>query len=100
MMLEPFAAHFAHEFLQSRDMGNRAIPECVERIVREFALSHICANATVRIGRGDSTERKRASRCAALECAIGILDAQNASQYWRIGDFYVGQEALCPIAAV
>src|SRR5690349_2186742 len=99
-MLEAIAADLLHQALQPRNMSDGAIAKGVERIVRELALSDISADAAIRVSRRNSAKSQRSGRCSALQSAVSVFYSKNTAENWRIGDFDVWQEALCPVTAM
>lgn len=92
VMLEALAADVAHKLLQLWHAGDGAVAEGVERVVREFAFADVGADAAFGIGGGDASERQPSGGRATVERAVSVLDADDAAENRRGGNFDVGQK--------
>ena len=89
-----------HEVLETRNFGDGAVAEGVERIIGQLAFAHVGANPALGIGGGEAAEGERSAGGAAIERAVGVFHAEDAAEDGGVGNFDVGQETLGPVAAV
>src|SRR3954465_12486371 len=99
-MLETVFANVVKQRLKLRHMSDGAVAEGLQLVIGRRALADIAANDAFAVVSGKAGIRERPGGRSTFHRAVGVLNAERASQDGRVGNFGIGRQRLGPVAAV